>query len=97
MLANLPNGHAHHIVVSDDKEMCKYFADRFNFKVRNTKPCHLGVVQFDDENIVDTLVDFFILSRCATIVHYSVHHWISGFCHWTSNIYDIPLVAFTET
>lgn len=97
MLANLPNGHEQHILVSDDKGICKYFAERFNFKVRNTKPCHLGIVQFGDENIVDTLVDFFILSRCATIVHYSVHHWISGFCHWTSNIFNIPLVAFTET
>lgn len=97
MLSATSKCHAPNIVVSDDSGICEYLNRRFNFKVRNTKPCHLGRVDFGDENIADTLVDFFLLRHSAAIIHYSVHHWISGFCDWTSKLYDIPLFAHTST
>jgi len=50
----------------------------------------------NEENI-DTLVDFFLLTNAKTISCYSIYDWISNFVFWSSIIYDIPLFNIKET
>jgi hypothetical protein len=92
MLATSPHGDGDKVVVSDDGAMCEFLHRRYGFRMRNTRPCHLGRCAEGDPDIADTLVDFFLLARSKAIFHYTVYRWTSGFCNWKSQIYDVPLV-----
>jgi hypothetical protein len=45
----------------------------------------------DKIQMMDTMVDFFLIQNAQSINCYSVYRWISNFVLWTSIIYDIPL------
>lgn len=85
------------IVLSDDKDAAKYIANAFGFVSRSTDSCHLGLVTFGDYRIMDTLIDFFLISRSAKIIHLSTYWWISGFCKWIAKCYDIPIITCRAT
>lgn len=59
--------------------------------ILNTKPVHLGYANHSN-NIKDTLVEFFIITKSKKIKTFSIYNWISGFVNIVHEIYDIPLV-----
>lgn len=77
------------LLLSDDVRF-KSTAARL-LKVRTTKaiPAHTGLASA--EQLLDTILEFLIISRARTIKTYSVYSWTSGFVAAASKIYDIPL------
>lgn len=57
------------------------------FDIKEIK--HIGY--HDDDNLIDTLVEFFIVCESQSIKTYSVYSWISGFVLYPSILYNIPL------
>jgi len=78
------------IIISDDYDIKMYLSKKYGYYCINSKPCHLGNVKNSDD-VVNTLVDYFIMSRCDTIVSYSIYG-CSGFCYWCSVIFDIDYI-----
>jgi len=48
----------------------------------------------DDENIINTLKEFYIMSKANYIYSFSVYRHGSGFSKWCAVTYDIPYVCF---
>jgi len=48
----------------------------------------------NDDNIINTLVDFYIMSNASFIYSFSVYHHGSGFSKWCAVTYNIPYVCF---
>ena len=65
----------------------KNFKNLFMFKT-NVK--HIGYHKNDD--MKETLFEFFVITKACKIKTFSVYYWTSGFTYWISKIYDIPLI-----
>lgn len=57
----------------------------------NTEPVHLGYANHSN-NIKDTLLEFFIITKSKKIKTFSIYDWISGFVNTAHQIYDIPII-----
>ena len=53
------------------------------------KPQH---TQYETNNIEDTIIDFFLVTKAKNIYCYSNYRWVSNFVLWSSYIYDIKIV-----
>jgi hypothetical protein len=52
---------------------------------------HSGFTTTDIDKNMDTLIEFFIVSKAKKIKTYTVYQWISGFVWNTHKIYNIPI------
>jgi len=59
-----------------------------------TIPIHLSHHDTDSqsESVKETLFDFMLLSDARVIKTHSMYGWISGFVHWMSVIFNVPLI-----
>lgn len=73
-------------ILKNENFCCDKNIQMFDFEVG-----HIGYEQ-NIEKIKNSMFEFFIISKAKTIKTYSVYSWTSGFVHWISKIYDIPLV-----
>ena len=76
------------ILMSDSAECKRILAKKYGLRCTSTVPSHMAL---ENDSALDTLVDFFILSRARHIHQFSVHHWGSGFsdsAHW---LYRVPI------
>jgi len=56
---------------------------------------HLGEQADKSEaGLIDTLVDFYIMSNASRIISCSPYNWGSGFSQWCSILYNIPFYQF---
>lgn len=82
------------VIISDSlvfkQRVYDFYKNKGVFVFLNT-PTHTN----QEENI-DTLVDFFLIMNAKSINCYSNYFWISNFVFWTSIIYDIPLFNLKE-
>jgi hypothetical protein len=78
-----------YIVMSDCAELKTAIASRYGFCCTPSKPTHMAL---DGDNVLDTLVDYFILSRSTCIHQFSVHHWGSGFSDSVNWLYGVPVI-----
>jgi hypothetical protein len=69
----------------------KYFP---NIKCNINEICHTCDNNSSDEQLVNTLKDFYILSHSSYIYCFSVYEHGSGFSKWCAVTYDIPYVCF---
>ena len=59
---------------------------------------HLGEqADNSDVGLIDTLVDFFIMSNASRIISFSPYNWGSGFSQWCSILHNIPFFQFQIT
>jgi hypothetical protein len=80
------------VVISDSlifKEKIK--ENDKNVILLNTEPVHLGYANHSN-NIKDTLLEFFIITKSKKIKTFSNYDWISGFVNSVHQIYDIPII-----
>ena len=79
-------------VLFSDSIYCKMeLQNEYNVFTFHSQPSHIGIC--DNENdIRDSLVEFFLLMNCEKIKTYSTYSWISGFVYWIHVIYSIPLI-----
>ena len=64
--------------------------NELGIRVTPTVPVHVGV-SGASEAYLDTLFEFFLVTRAKSITTYSVYPWISGFVLAASKIYDVSL------
>lgn len=77
------------VVISDSLSFKQCIFDYYKNDVGvflNT-PTHTN----NNQQNIDTLVDFFLITHAKTINSYSYYLWISNFVFWPSIVYDIPL------
>jgi hypothetical protein len=81
------------IIMSDSAECKRILAERYGLTCTSTVPRHMAI----DDDILDTLIDYFILSRSAHIHQFSVHHWGSGFSDSVNWLYGVPVTKHRLT
>jgi len=74
------------VVISDSLAFKQLFEKCKDVHVFLNTPTHTN----QEENI-DTLIDFLLITKAKSINCYSVYRWISNFVFWSSIVYDIPL------
>lgn len=77
-----------YIVMSDCAVLRDTIAERYGFQCTTSVPTHLALA---NDGILDTLVDYFILSRASHIHQFSVHRWGSGFSDSVNWLYGVPV------
>lgn len=77
------------ILISDSNTFKKFIEKKkIKIKILKTNPSHIGL----NNDLKDTLLEFFLLSRAKKINSYSVHRWNSGFVRWNSIIFKKDVV-----
>ena len=92
------------LVLSDSYYTKKYLSTKYGVACTDFVPVHLGESQrflargetASPTDIGHTLVEFMLLSRCATVYVFSVYGWNSGFSKLAAHIYGIPYVPITQ-
>jgi hypothetical protein len=87
----LLNPNKKYLILSDNNEMKLYFKP-FKNCIFSIKPIiHLSdSVIITDENLQNTLFDFYIMGKSSEICSVSLYDHGSGFSEWCSVIYNIP-------
>jgi hypothetical protein len=83
------------ILISDSNRFKKYMYMYSNIFFFDTDPVHMGNLSKEDD-ILDTLVEFFLITGSKKIKTFNIYGWISNFVLWVSIIYDIPLVQMIQ-
>lgn len=81
-----------YLLISDNNEI-KYMLKKVfrNFKVFINPITHFGEgVELEEENVKNTLTDFYLFSLAKKICSYSVYPHGSGFSYWCAKTYNIP-------
>jgi hypothetical protein len=80
------------IILSDSNKVKTLLKERNpSFIIDNKLIGHLGTKNgLSDPVIIDTLLDFYLMSHAAKILSISPYSWGSGFSQWCSVIYKIP-------
>jgi hypothetical protein len=76
-------------VMSDCAELKTAINSRYGFCCTSSKPSHLTL---KGDGTLDTLIDYFILSRATHIHQFSVHNWGSGFSDSVNWLYGVPVI-----
>jgi len=73
------------IFISDSVSFKEFIKNKnINITLFNTIPRHIGL----NNDLKDTLFEFFLLSKANKIYSYSIYGWDSGFVKWNSIIFD---------
>jgi len=86
-LQNFKKNIKENAVVISDSLLFKEMIDKNDAYVFLNTPTHTN----SNEENIDTLVDFFLITNAKSINCYTNYFWISNFVFWSSIIYDIPL------
>ena len=77
------------LIMSDSLEVKQMISEKWGIKSTPSIPAHMAL---EESSTLDTLVDFFILSRARVVHQFSVHHWGSGFSDSANWIYNVPVI-----
>lgn len=79
------------IVLSDSLELKQAINQRYGTYFRDNIPCHVGLRGSKGMDLLETFVDFFLISKCAQIKSFSFFPYMcrpSGFAYWACVVYD---------
>jgi hypothetical protein len=63
--------------------------------IQMTNIVHLGEsVEPSDQAIMETMLDFYIMSNAFQIISFSPYNWGSGFSQWCATLHNIPFIQF---
>ena len=81
-----------YLILSDNNQIKALLKTIFpQVVIKSTKIAHLGEsVNPDDNSIMETLLDFYLMSNAFQIISFSPYNWGSGFSKWCSVLYKIP-------
>jgi len=86
----LNNQDTKYLIISDNYKLKLLFSE-FKNCVFSMKPItHLGHSKLNDDNVKNTLIDFYLMSQSKNIYAISNYDHGSGFSKWCSVIYNIP-------
>jgi len=83
-----------YLILSDNNQIKLLLKKIFpQIVIQLTKITHLGEsVNPDDDSIMETMLDFYLMSNAFQIISFSPYNWGSGFSQWCSVLYKIPYV-----
>jgi hypothetical protein len=81
-----------YLILSDNNQIKLLLKKAFpQVVIQLTKITHLGEsVKPEDDAIMETLLDFYLMSNAFQIISFSPYNWGSGFSQWCSVLYKIP-------
>lgn len=84
------------VFLADTRALDSVVSNSFGLITTETAPVHLSDSPKEDllKRCVETLYDWWLLSRAARIVAVSVYYWGSGFSSQASIIYNVPLEKY---
>ena len=86
------NDNEKYLLLSDSKELKKNFKNKYPFLiVQNNDIVHLAGNCSNDDGLKNTMVDFFLIANSNSILTMSIYGHITGFSHYCSIIYNIPI------
>jgi hypothetical protein len=84
-----------YLILSDNNNikfiLAKYF---LNIVFKINKIAHLACPSEQDESILETLVDFFLITNSNYVLSFSPYPWGSGFSHLPCILFNIPYYNF---
>jgi hypothetical protein len=85
-----------YLILSDNNQIKLLLKKVFpQIVIRMTRITHLGEsTNSTDDSIMDTLLDFYLMSNAFQIISFSPYNWGSGFSKWCSVLYKIPYLQF---
>ena len=91
LISKTINTNDKYLLLSDNNKLKKYILNNYsNFIVSIKEILHTGLCEDNNENLKNTLVDFFLMSHSSKIISYSPYHHRSGFSEYCSIIFNIP-------
>lgn len=93
VVSNDINGN--YLLMADNNHVKNIIKQFFpNFRILNKPITHFGEgVVLEEEKVKNTLLDFYLLSRCKHIFSYSSYKHGSGFSYWCAKTYNIPYIC----
>ena len=83
-----------YLILSDNNQIKLLLKKVFpQVVIQLTKITHLGEsVNQNDDAVMETMLDFYLMSNAFQIISFSPYNWGSGFSQWCSVLYKIPYV-----
>jgi hypothetical protein len=81
-----------YLLISDNNKIKILLKNIFpQITIQISKIAHLGEsINPSDDSIMETLLDFYLMSNAFQIISFSPYNWGSGFSQWCSILYKIP-------
>lgn len=81
-----------YLILSDNNQIKLLLKKVFpQVVIQLTKIAHLGEsVNPNDNAVMETMLDFYLMSNAFQIISFSPYNWGSGFSQWCSVLYKIP-------
>jgi hypothetical protein len=89
------NNEPNDILMSDSVNFKKLIKQISNIYMFDLDIGHIGIEE-DDIKIMNTLYEFYVITKSQKIKSYSIYNWTSGFMTMTGLLYDIPFVNLKE-
>lgn len=84
-----------YIILSDNAKLKQYLEKYPNFHTNSTSTIlHTGRANGNDDYL-DSITDFFLMSHANKIWSFSIYVWGSGFSECASVLYNVPLVKIS--
>jgi hypothetical protein len=85
-----------YLVLSDNNEIKILLKKIFpQVIIQITNIVHLGESENPSEQaVMETLLDFYIMSNSFQIISFSPYNWGSGFSQWCATLHNIPFIQF---
>jgi hypothetical protein len=78
-----------YIILSDCVVLKQFLSKKYGFIDIETTPVHLTL---ENNDILDTLIDYFLMSKAKEIHQFSVYPWGSGFSESINWLYGVPII-----
>jgi hypothetical protein len=94
-IKNDVNGNNNYLLMADSNDVKKIIKKYFpTLKVLIKPITHFGEgIVLEEEKVINTLVDFYLLSHSKSIFSYSAYEHGSGFSYWCAKTFNIPYVC----
>lgn len=81
-----------YLILSDNNHIKLFLKKAFpQVVIQLTKITHLGESKnHSDDAVMETMLDFYLMSYAFQIISFSPYNWGSGFSKWCSVLYNIP-------
>jgi|GEM_PF-2404495 len=85
-----------YLILSDNNQIKLLLKSIFpQLIIQMTNIVHLGeTFNPSDQGVMDTLLDFYIMSNAFQIISFSPYNWGSGFSQWCATLHNIPFLQF---
>lgn len=90
ILQKLPTD-KNYLLMSDSNVLIDKLCVEFPFKKTSLSRTHVGNYVGSNEQVCDTMCEFFLMTTCEKIIQLSAYSWGSGFSNIVHDLYHIPI------